>query len=288
MHFLLCFLFFSFTGLFAQTPRLNIPALSSPVVDTAGFFSEAESEDLKSFAYEIYTHQGPQITVLTVPDLQGISIEEFSIKVADQWKLGTKEKDNGLLIIISRAERAVRIEVGRGVEGEITDYDTSLYTKDIFPRYFKQGDFHGGIREFMQEVARKFNIKLGEGRTPLVTRAPRVHRSNGLNALLPFLLIGFLFINMIFRRNRLVRGLVSGFGFGGVAFLMGLGGFALILFFVGLVMGIAGMNNTMGGRRGGIFYGGGGGFGGGGFGGGGGGWGGGGGGFSGGGSSGSW
>ena len=247
--------------------------------------SEAEREDLRQLAYEIHTNQGPQTTILTVPDLQGYPIEEFSIRVAEKWQLGTKDKGNGLLIIISKADRKVRIEVGQGIEGEITDYETSLYTRDIFPRYFKQGDFHGALRLFMVESAKKFNIKLGESKAGgLVTRAPRQHKRGILNSMLPLLIGVFVISNMLFRRNRFGRGIVSGAGMAGVGWLMApaLGPILIGLFFFGFIFGLAGFSNAM--SRGGF----GGGFGGGGFGGGGGGWGGGGGGFSGGGSSGSW
>ena len=111
--------------------ELQLPNLSSPVMDLAGLMSEADKKDLSDLAYEIYAHNGPQITVLTVPDLQGYPIEEFSIRVAEKWQLGTKEKDNGLLVVISKQEREMRIEVGNGIEGEVTDYDTAKYTRGI-------------------------------------------------------------------------------------------------------------------------------------------------------------
>lgn len=289
MKLLFCFFLFTLGLTWAQPKEVQVPALSSPVVDLGNFFSENEAEDLRNLAYEIHTNRGPQITILTVPDLQGFSIEDFSIKVADKWQLGSKEKDNGLLIIISKAEREVRIEVGRGLEGDITDYDTSLYTKDIFPRYFKQGDFHGGIRLFMEEVAKKFHVKTDSTGNNVVRRVPRQNRVGGFSHLLPFLIFGLIFLNLIARRNRFLRGIVSGFGFGFIGFMMGMGLFAIVFFIFGFLFGLAGFNNTMS-RHGGWYGGGGwggGGFGGGGFGGGGG-WSGGGGGFSGGGSSGRW
>ena len=110
-------------------------------MDLGNFLNPQESENLSETIREIRAQNGPQIVILTVQDLQGYPIEEFSIRLAEKWQLGSKEKDDGLLIIISKAERAVRIEVGNGIEGEITDYYTSEYTKDIFPSYFRQGQF---------------------------------------------------------------------------------------------------------------------------------------------------
>lgn len=278
-------LFFLVLSVQAAT-ELQLPALTSPVMDLANIMSESQREDLSKFAYEIYANKGPQITVLTVSDLQGYEIEDYSIRVAEKWQLGTKDQDNGLLVIIAKAERRVRIEVGNGIEGEITDYDTAQYTRNIFPEYFKRGDFHGAVRLFMEDVAGKFNIKNAEGQS-YVRRAPK--RTSVPFAKFFFIaIIGILaFGATIFKGRPIARGIFTALGFTGASFFMGLGGMILIIIFlVGLAIGAMGIGNFLfalaasgrGGR---------GGYGGGGFGGGGG-WSGGGGGFSGGGSSGSW
>ena len=284
-YFLSLFLFF---GLSAWGIEVEVPQLTSPVMDLAGIFSEAEKQDLADFAYEIHTHQGPQITVLSVPTLNGFAIEDYSMAVAEKWQLGTKEAGNGLLVLIAKQERQVRIEVGDGIEGEVTDFETAKYTRDIFPKYFREGDFHGAIRLFMQDMAAKFNIKT-EGQSSIVRRSP-VRQTGGLNiAFMPFLIV-FVILNLILRKRPGVRGITSGLAGAGIGWLLipGLGLGVLAMFFiVAFLLGLIGINNLFhGGNYGGR---GGGGFGGGGFGGGGGGgWGGGGGGFSGGGSSGSW
>lgn len=264
---------------------VKLPALTSPVMDLGNFLTETEEQDLSQYAYEIYTNNGPQITILTVPDLQGLEIEDFSIAVAEKWQLGTKEKDNGLLVILSKAERRVRIEVGNGIEGEITDYDTAKFTRDIFPRYFKQGQFHGAFRMFMEYVAKTFNIASSEQGSKYVRRAPKRTGIPGGEFLIMAIFGILAFGALLFRKRPFARGLFTGAGFTGVSLLMGIPlGMMIAIFFFGLVLGLIGIGNFLtalamsGGGRGG----------GGGFGGGGGGWGGGGGGFSGGGSSGSW
>lgn len=286
-------LLFSFLLLFSLQVRgaeLQLPALTSPVMDQAGFLNEAERNDLAELAYEIYTNKGPQITILTVPDMQDYPIEEFSIRVVDKWKLGSKEQDNGILIVIAKAERQMRIEVGQGIEGEITDYDTSRYTREIFPAYFKRGEFHAGLRSFMEDTAKRFNIQVNPGQKSYVRRAP-VRTSNGLlNKIFPIMLIIIVGVHLMMRKKPVLRGLFTGVGMAGASFLFPVGlAFAGVLFIVGFLLGLIGISNFLfallasGGGRGGGGYGGGG-FGGGG----GGGWSGGGGGFSGGGSSGSW
>lgn len=283
MRYLLSLLLFISFNL--RAADLKLPALTSPVMDLGDFLSETEEQDLAKYAYEIYTNNGPQITILTVPDLQGLEIEDFSIAVAEKWQLGTKEKDNGLLVVLSKAERRVRIEVGNGIEGEITDYDTAKFTRDVFPRYFKEGQFYGAFRMFMDYVAKAFNIASSEQGSQYVRRAPKRTGIPGGEFLIMAIFGILAFGALLFRRRPFARGLFTGAGFTGVSLLMGIPiGMMIAIFFFGLVLGLIGIGNFLtalamsGGGRGG----------GGGFGGGGGGWGGGGGGFSGGGSSGSW
>ncbi len=278
----LTFLLILFFGINLGATEIQLPALNSPVLDLANLMSESEREDLSRFAYEIHTNNGPQIAILTVPDLQGQVIEEFSIRVAEKWQLGSKEQDNGLLVVIAKAERKVRIEVGNGIEGEITDYDTAQFTQNVFPSYFKRGDFHGALRLFMEDVAAKFQISDHDGHK-YVRRAPK-------KTSLPFgqyffiIIVGVLaFGAAIFRGNPLARGLFTGVGFTGACLFMGVSGlFLIFVFLIGLLIGAMGIGNFLyalassghGRRHGGGFGGGG--------------WSGGGGGFSGGGSSGSW
>lgn len=270
--------------------EIQIPALSAPVMDEAGFLNQAEREDLNQLAYEINTHQGPQITILTVNDLQENSIEEFSIRVAEKWQLGTKERGNGFLIIVAKTERKMRIEVGQGIEGEITDFESNKYIRDILTPAFREGQFHAGLKTVMMDVAQKFNIQLSEGNRIVRRATPARSLPGPLKIAFPFL-IGVLILGQILLGKRPVaRGLFTGAGMAGVGFFVGAAGIAMIgfMFLMGLFIGMIGLQNLLfalaagSGRGGG--YGGGGGFGGGG----GGGWSGGGGGFSGGGSSGNW
>ena len=263
---------------------LKLPTLTSPVMDLGGLLNDGEERVLSALAYEIYTNNGPQITVLTVPDLQGYPIEDFSIAVVEKWQLGTKENDNGLLVIIAKAERQMRIEVGNGIEGEITDYDTTRFTRQIFPEYFRRGDYYGALKLFMFETAEKFSIKLNQGRRVPVSRAPHAIPKINLGIIIVMLVV-LAVIGSIFKRRPGLRGVSSGLSVAAVGGLMGLPIMLLLMMFVvGSVIGLIGLGNflVMLASSGGHHRGGGGGFSGGG------GWSGGGGGFSGGGSSGSW
>jgi uncharacterized protein len=252
-------------------------------MDLGNFLTEREEEILSQKIYEIYTHNGPQITILTVENLQGFEIEDFSIKVADKWQLGTKEKDNGLLLVLSRAERKVRIEVGQGLEGDITDFDTAKFTRDIFPGYFKKGQFSEGFLEFLNWVSEIFNIQNKNGEKHIRRAPPRTNLPNGeyiISAVLLVLIGG----SIIFRNKPMGRGLFTGLGLTGISALLGLPILIVIFIFIlGLVIGVIGIGNfllalaSQGRSGGGGWSGGGGGS-----------WSGGGGGFSGGGSSGDW
>jgi uncharacterized protein len=264
--------------------EIQIPALNSPVMDEAGFLTPEQKQDLSQLAYEINTHQGPQITILTVPDLQEYAIEDFSIRVAEKWQLGTKEKDNGLLIVIAKAEHKMRIEVGNGIEGEITDYESNQYINNILTPAFKAGDFHGGLKAVMLDVAQKFNLKLSEGNR-YVRRAPRSSSIPApLRVAFPFLIGVLILGQIILGKKPVARGIFTGAGMAGVGFFVGAAGLAMIgfMFLMGLLIGLIGLQNLLFALAAGSSHRGGG------SGGGGGSWGGGGGGFSGGGSSGSW
>jgi uncharacterized protein len=272
--------------------EIQIPALNSPVMDEAGFLKPEEKQDLSQLAYEIHTNGGPQITIFTVNDMQGNVIEEFSIRVAEKWQLGTKEKGNGILIIIAKQERKMRIEVGQGIEGEITDFEANRYVDGVLAPHFKQGDFHGGLKLVLQDIAQTFNIKLSEGNRYVRRATPSRSIPRPLIIAFPFL-IGILILGqLLLSKKPVARGLFTGAGMAGVGFFVGAAGLGLILFMflMGLFVGMIGLQNLLfalasgSSHRG--YHGGGGGFGG--SSGGGSSWGGGGGGFSGGGSSGSW
>ena len=283
--------FFSLILLFSLNARgadILIPALNSPVMDEAGFLTPEQKQDLSQLAYEINTNKGPQITILTVPDLQEFPIEDFSIKVVEKWQLGTKERDNGLLIVIAKAERQMRIEVGNGIEGEITDYESNQYINNILKPAFKEGNFHGGLKTVMMDVAQKFNIKLSEGNRFVRRATPARVLPKALIAAFPFL-IGILILGqLVLGKKPVARGVFTGVGMAGVGFFVGAAGLAMIgfMFLMGLFVGMIGLQNLLFALASGSSHHGGGGFGGGS--GGGSSWGGGGGGFSGGGSSGSW
>lgn len=119
--------------------------MNGRVNDYAQIISRTAVQQLERQLAELERTDSTQIVVLTVPSLQGQNLEEFSIKVAESWKVGQKGFDNGAILLIAKAERKIRIEVGRGLEGKLTDLVSGRIIRgEIAPR-FKTGDFDGGV-----------------------------------------------------------------------------------------------------------------------------------------------
>ena len=125
----------------------DVPYLTGRVNDNAGILSKDAvtflSDKLK--AHEERTTN--QVVVLTIPSLQGESIEDYSNRVFNEWKLGQSGQDNGILIVVVPDERRMRIEVGYGLEGEMTDLMASRIIREIMTPRFREGDYDGGITE---------------------------------------------------------------------------------------------------------------------------------------------
>ena len=142
------FLFFYLGSLSAQ----GIPFLSGRVNDYASMLSTQVRVDLEQALKDHERESSNQIAVLTISSLEEAALEEYSMMVADAWKLGQKGKDNGVLFLIVRDDRKVRIEVGYGLEGTLTDALCSgIIRNEVVPR-FKSGDFDGGIRNGVSAI----------------------------------------------------------------------------------------------------------------------------------------
>jgi len=130
-----------------QAQEASFPALSGRVVDRAELLDAPTEARLTQMLAAHEQAAGEQVVVVTVPDLQGRSIEEFGVELGRRWGIGQKGKDNGALLIVARDERRVRIEVGYGLEERLTDAQSSLIINNIVMPAFKQSDFARGINE---------------------------------------------------------------------------------------------------------------------------------------------
>jgi uncharacterized protein len=132
----------------------DVPYLSGRVVDEAGLLSAAARQRIEGQLAALEQQTGDQVAVLTVASLGGEPLEEYSVKVAQTWKLGQKGKDNGLLLLIARDERRMRIEVGYGLEGQLTDLQSREILDDVIRPRFKEGDFDGGVERGVDAIVK--------------------------------------------------------------------------------------------------------------------------------------
>ncbi len=130
----------------------DIPYLTGRITDNAQILSAETRYSLTESLKQHENRTSNQIAVLTVPTLNGGSIEEYAVKVFEAWKLGQKGKDNGILIVVVPNDRRMRIEVGYGLEGTLTDVMAGRIIRNIMTPRFKNGDYNGGITDGAQAV----------------------------------------------------------------------------------------------------------------------------------------
>ncbi|SMQ96356.1 TPM domain-containing protein [Xanthomonas fragariae] len=265
-----------------------IPPLRSPVVDVTGTLDAAQIQQLEQQALALQQRKGAQLQILIVPTTQPEAIEQYTQRVFDQWKIGRKGVDDGVLLLVAKDDRRVRIQPGYGLEGAIPDIVANRIIQEYLAPRFREGDYGGGIRDATATLA---GLIEGEALPEPVSGHAGGGLGSGAGGWIIALFIGFV-VSMVARGilgalPRPLRALLTGIAAGGVAFLFtsllfASVGSAVIGLLAGLASGSPGRFVGGGGWGGGGF----GGFGGGGRGGGG--WGGGGGLSGGGGASGSW
>jgi uncharacterized protein len=279
---------FAFCALAAA--QVPVPPLTGHVTDQTGTLTPEQKATLEQTLAAFEARKGSQLAVLMVATTAPEDIEQFSLRVAEQWKLGRKKVDDGAILVVAKGDRAVRIEVGYGLEGALTDLTSKrIISETLLPR-FRTQDFFGGISA---GVDRMISVVDGEPLPEPSRPSPR-GGGGGFGQSAPVLFIVALAVGGVLRGmlGKMMGSLVTGgvvaviawFVVGAVSIALAAGLIALVLTLLG--GGLMGRGGGLGGMGGG-YYGGGRSGGGGGFSGGGG-YSGGGGGFGGGGASGRW
>ena len=153
------------TLLFSIGPvqALTVPALKGRVNDYAQILSPATISQLDNALKYFEQQESTQLVVLTVPTLEGDSLEDFSIRVAESWKIGQKKIDSGAILLVAKQEKKLRIEVGYGLEGKLTDLVSGRIIHDIIVPSFKEGNFDqgiiNGVTAMMEAVKGEFSAK---------------------------------------------------------------------------------------------------------------------------------
>jgi uncharacterized protein len=248
---------------YVAAAEVAVPPLKARVTDLTGTLDAGQRAALEQKLAAFESSKGAQIAVLLVPTTQPEEIEQYSIRVAEAWKLGRKGIDDGVLFLVAKNDRKMRIEVGRGLEGAIPDVIAKRIGSDIVAPYFRQGDFYGGITAGVERI-----IKTAEGE-PLPAPRPRAQQKPGtaFEDIESFLVFGFVLVFVIGGILRAALGRFAGSGVvgavaGTIAWMIG---GALI---AGVIVGViafvlslfGGVANRRGGSAGGWSSGGGGGF----------------------------
>jgi len=270
-------------GAWTIRAEVAVPPLTARVTDQTATLTPEQKSALEQTLRAFEALKGSQIAVLLVPTTAPETIEQYSLRVVEQWKLGRQKVDDGALLIIAKEDRTLRIEVGYGLEGVLNDATSKRIISETITPHFRQGDFYGGISAGVDQMIRVID---GEALPPPVARP--VPSSDAFFSQLPIILFLVVAIGGVLRAvlGRLPGAAVGGAIIAVVAWLL-IGAIT-----VALIAGVlAFLYTLLGGGRGGLGgypggLGGRGGFGSGGFGGGG--FGGGGGSFGGGGASGRW
>jgi uncharacterized protein len=158
-------------ALAAPAAAQTFPALSGRVVDEAGVLSEGTRSILTRELAELEAKTTRQLVVVTVKSLQGRSIEDYGVRLGRAWQIGQKDKNNGVLLIVAPNERKARIEVGYGLEGELTDAVAKLIIEQRILPNFRQGNMAGGVVAGTDEIIQA----LSGGSAELQRRAARAH-----------------------------------------------------------------------------------------------------------------
>ena len=263
-------------GLAGAEDLQALPVLTARVTDLSATLSADQRGQLEAKLAAFEARKGAQIAVLLVPTVKPEAIEQYSIRVLEAWKLGRKGVDDGVLLLVARQDRKLRIEVGYGLEGALNDATAKRIISETITPHFKQGDFYGGIDAGLDAVIKVVD---GEPLPPNVAADKRGTPADGVSfdTLLP---IGFILVFIVGGVLRAIFGRFLGAGIVGalagvIAWLLVssllIGGIAgVIAFVVSLFAGMSGGGWSSGGGFGsgsggsGGFSGGGGSFGGGG------------------------
>jgi uncharacterized protein len=186
-------------GALAQTPAatsLTFPALTGRVVDGGNLLTAADRASLTSDLADLEARTTDQFVVVTLPSLQGTTIEDYGYQLGRYWKIGQKDKDSGVLMIVAATERKVRIEVGYGLEGTLTDAATRLIIENTILPAFRTGDFALGVKSGAAQVAQLLRADAGTARGTSAKAAPAA-AANPDTPVWPMVLLGVFGVGLL-------------------------------------------------------------------------------------------
>ncbi|MCT8976652.1 TPM domain-containing protein [Clostridium sp. CX1] len=192
----------------------NIPEWTSLkyVNDYAAVIDENTKNYIVSIGRELEEKTGAQMTVVVINSLEGSDIESYANKLFRSWGIGQKDKDNGLLILLSMQDRKWRIELGRGLEGFITDIYSARVMDNVAKPLFREGKYGEGLKNvystFAADIAKENNITL-ENKIQL-PESQNVNQVRSGNPSFIYIILGLVFLDVVFNRARIIRFLLYG------------------------------------------------------------------------------
>lgn len=201
-----------------------VPTLTSPVEDLADMMTSQDEKSLRQLIREFKSQNKAQFQVLTVPTLHGLTIEQAALQVVDQWKVGDTQRDDGVLFLIAAKERKIRIEVGQGLEGILTDIATKRIIEDVMVPVFRQASPSEGILVGVYQGMKLVDPKFHASGSSQDEYAP-VQAPVKVREIVIFLIVFILFLifsrftggggGRRLRRGGFIGGMGGGFGGGG-------------------------------------------------------------------------
>jgi uncharacterized protein len=198
---------------FADT---EVPELKGRVVDLTNTLNANYIETLNQQIHSFEQRKGSQIAILIVPTTEPETIEQYSIRAAETWKIGRKKIDDGALLVIAKNDHKLRIEVGYGLEGALTDVTSRRIIDEVIVPRFKEGDFAGGIGEGLTRMIGVIDGEPLPKPKPEASHGPDVDWMSGLSDFWPFILFGVFFVSKIMCAifGRLLGSVAAGGAFG--------------------------------------------------------------------------
>jgi|SRR5665647_952914 len=215
-------------GMLSGAHALEVPPLKGRVNDTARILSSSSVQMLEQTLQALEQKESTQIVVLTIPSLEGESLEPYTLKVVETWKIGQKGTDNGALLFIAAKDRKIRIETGYGLEGKLTDLVAGRIIRETMVPAFRQGNYDQGV---IDGVGAMVAVVKGEYTGRQVVKKQQPRRDPG--GFVVFLIIGLAVIGSLFSQKKPVAAVAGGvFAPMAALFLSGFSGwlpFALLI-----------------------------------------------------------
>jgi uncharacterized protein len=220
----------------AALADVAVPPLTGRVVDQTGTLTQGDIDSLNARLKDLESRKGSQVAVLIVPTTQPETIEQFSIRAAEAWKIGRKKIDDGALLVVAKNDHRLRIEVGYGLEGSLTDVTSRRIIDEVITPDFRAGDFAGGISKGVDRIIGVIDGEPLPPPKPEASHGSDVDWSSFLNPLNPFTIFGIYVVGAICRNllGRLLGSATAGIVVGGLGWYL-FGSIALALLLGGIV-----------------------------------------------------